>query len=766
MYMKLFPQSSPRRRKEGGENKRQHTKKDRRTTTATNTISHRSTGNKNDPPVFAMGNNVTASCLGKGSEARKGGAVITPSLAAADANFGHSQTWHNDTGYHPRNHDDNGSCGGGDFCSVPFGETASSPMVENKNSTRGIQQQQQNQLRKTWYEFIKDRRSTPGGAENIRRPLQAARAAASPHHPNHFHPARIFHHVAHSMAHAFRCLEEHLSPKMNLAAASDSAKTGAQQQPPPPPPPRGGVLLYGCISPEEHYACVATKLHAIRDGHGRVGLEAAGLEYRLVPCMEHTIVPEEITPNATVDAPLVYDGNGDNESNDHDQETSDNEEEGEASFLELRNAAIMVSKPNPPADEGQYKNNIPTTNSLRSIDGSFLSMETPSHGVITTLSGPTLLNSFECAAITATDAPPFDSLVEGIGNVKNTPPTALMFCNLCRHRLFHVQSNTMVTDDNRREFVADGDMYEEVARLVQEVAQDIMIEEGNLRWVTIEASNSSDSTRNSANKNRPEDMRVLMSKDHPMLTGDAVPHEKGRPTILICTGRGKVRAGIFSRQHLIGTSIEAATAMPLVRDAVSRNLYIVILDPNVHGDRNGFVTFEKSMEYLSGYFNVEKQEEERRDNNSARREMSCRDMYVLSHSASGGHMARYFLDRCNSAFLRNIRAVAFTDSTHSIQWAKTEERRRLYDLLQGDQCVYFRCSRPGDGVAGDGNKWYLHPAGGEVQTDTFWQHRFGKIRTLWAGTNEHSLANWHAHAKIMEHFDSFLFGQNFVSAVS
>jgi hypothetical protein len=91
-----------------------------------------------------------------------------------------------------------------------------------------------------------------------------------------------------------------------------------------------------------------------------------------------------------------------------------------------------------------------------------------------------------------------------------------------------------------------------------------------------------------------------------------------------------------------------------------------------------------------------------------------------------------------------------------IQWAKAQNKKDLFQMLQSRQCVYFRCAREGDGIAGDGNKWYLHPAGADVKTDSFWQHRFGTIRTMWAGTNEHSMTNWYLHAKIWEHFDQFL----------
>jgi hypothetical protein len=77
----------------------------------------------------------------------------------------------------------------------------------------------------------------------------------------------------------------------------------------------------------------------------------------------------------------------------------------------------------------------------------------------------------------------------------------------------------------------------------------------------------------------------------------------------------------------------------------------------------------------------------------------------------------------------------------------------LYPTSRANHCVYFRCADP----RRDGPQWYVHAAGDPVQTDSFWKHRFaGNIRTLWAGTDEHSLTNWFAHAKIWEHFDRLL----------
>ena len=270
---------------------------------------------------------------------------------------------------------------------------------------------------------------------------------------------------------------------------------------------------------------------------------------------------------------------------------------------------------------------------------------------------------------------------------------------------------------------------------------------------------------NGTNETRP--ICCLISKDHPCLmkrsgsthdnhhvvehTGSDNHHH--RPTVLICTGRGKVRAGIFSRHHLICTGLERSTALPFIHEARHRNIHVVLIDPNVHGETHGFTTFTKSMNFLQSYY----------DQNELMEwyDPCChrRDLYILSHSASGGHLVRYFLDKCQTQYLRNIRAIAFTDSTHNIQWAKGTHQTYLYELIQSLYCIYFRCSSSTrDTIAGDGDsKWYLHPAGEMVQTDSFWRHRFGSVRTVWAGTNEHSQTNWFAHAKIWEHFDKFLY---------
>ena len=125
---------------------------------------------------------------------------------------------------------------------------------------------------------------------------------------------------------------------------------------------------------------------------------------------------------------------------------------------------------------------------------------------------------------------------------------------------------------------------------------------------------------------------------------------------------------------------------------------------------------------------------------------------MLSHSQSGAQLARYLLDK-SEHYIPHIRAIAFTDSTHNIQWAKKQNKDSLKELLESERSVYFKCSKEGN------NDPLLHPlssVGEAVDTDDFWKHRFGNIKTLCAGTTEHSLTNWFARCHIWDHFDRYL----------
>lgn len=441
---------------------------------------------------------------------------------------------------------------------------------------------------------------------------------------------------------------------------------------PPAPRVRGGVLLNGCASAEEHYERIRRVIEITKKMHGEEGLAVIDLAFRLCPCGEHREQYENPIHN----------------------ESSDDEDDEDDIGMSVRQ--FKEIKP-------EFVNSNRSNFSLFSNDGSFNS------------SRPLAMD--EDLFLSRHSMNDEDFYIPNTNNA----------CNQCRHNLFC--GDTRITELNRKSFVADGDMYEVVSRLIQEYAHDRMIEEAKMKWVTVEESSRTPSE---------EPLRVLVDERHPILCDDAATNSQ--PTLLVCTGRGKVRAGIFSRKHLMcGSGLEIATAVPFVRGACSRGYHVVIMDPNTNGEAHGFENFQKTMRFLE-------------DGGIAKS-----GLYILSHSASGGHLARYFLDRsvddCGH-LLNSIRAVAFTDSTHSVQWFKKDGQGHVRDFLESDRCIYFRSSQAREMQMGD-KEWYLHPAGEPIQVDSFWKHRFGHITTCWAGTNDHSLTNWYAYHKIWEFFDKF-----------
>lgn len=289
-----------------------------------------------------------------------------------------------------------------------------------------------------------------------------------------------------------------------------------------------------------------------------------------------------------------------------------------------------------------------------------------------------------------------------------TAATTSKRCPDCVTRLFY--NDTLLDHCNRRRFVSDGIMYNEVARLCMEYAHDIMITGGELEWRTIDADSG---------------IQALVSKNMDLT----------RPTLLVVTGKGQVRAGIFSRKHIQTTGLEPSTAIDIVREAKRRNMNVVMLDPNCLGQREAYRVVEMSMAALFSHV------EQQCDDNPQRY-----PIFIQAHSAAGSHVVCYLLSRCES-YVPHIQAIAFTDSTHNIQWTRKEQYKSLNSLLESSAAVYFRSSR-GD-TADD--------AGLEItRCDAEWKHRFGNIRTYWAGTTEHSLSDWSAREFIWRHFDQFM----------
>ena len=608
-------------------------------------------------------------------------------------------------------------------------------------------------------------RTTWHGSRRPRSSSHADTFSSSHHHQHqqhhhHHRPSlksvrhksvKMAHATGHVVGHWFQALEEFFFPKI---ATYDTSNTTSKVN---TPRVRGGVLLEGCTNAEEHYAKVQECLAKTRQLHSVEGLLALGLEYRILQCHVHTSnhqLLEQVETPTNNQRQQQHDDNDTNDSNNTNNH-------GEPQIQETSPGADNVNQSEPNTSDDENDDDHDATGGELAFWSAKMKQSQASNRFSQNAERQEVLSSFNEPGLFATDVT--ESLRSNVASSQTNFSVRLSmadteqanmdwapFCHLCMRRLYHIDSNTLLTVDNRKQYIADGDMYEEVARLCQEYAHDLMCEEGGLEWVTIEEAppEETDADGKACDSPKKEPIRALVNSNHPLLVGPS-SEMANRPTILIATGRGKVRAGIFSRQHLICSGLESATAVPIVREALQRRLNIVIVDPNVHGDHMGFVTFEKTMNYVSSLLHGESQ-----DDSESPVPLAAKDLYVLSHSASGGHFARYLLNK-SETYLPHIRAIAFTDSTHNIQWAKTNGNPELYQMLESNKCVYFRCSKVRQE---DDSQWYLHSAGEEVQTDSFWQHRFGKIKTYWAGTNEHSLTNWHAHHKIWEHFDEYLKG--------
>ena len=497
-------------------------------------------------------------------------------------------------------------------------------------------------------------------------------------------------------------------------------------------------MLYGCSTPSEHYTKIQQFMDGVRAYCGaEEGLKALGLEYRMLPCANHTPTERILEGHETFEPEVS------NSTFGYPQEDDVRLSDG------LLHRTVL-----PEDDNSDVKEKLVHLNADDNSDVNeklvHLNDATSSNAVTTDLlSGDPYAFSMQpfprSESVRSVCTDEFD-----LGDVLDEPESDFESsngpkCMLCMRRLYHRTTSTLITLDNRRRFIADGDMYELVSSLCQEYAIDAMCQEANLEWIDVGPKQAvEEGTSNN------EALRILVNKDHPFLrANESTPSNDAvdRPSLVIATGRGKVRAGIFSREHLIGSGMEMATAIPSVREALRRNMNVIIVDHNVRGEVNGFVDFAKSLDCIAA----------RLASQSKFAGGECQpstpdqhDFFVLAHSASGGHLCRYLLEK-QLPYLPTIRAIAFTDSTHNIQWSKRQGISGLTELLESKKCVYFRSSKARE--QDDNSLWYLHRSGEPIQTDEFWQHRFGKISTFWAGTNEHSLTNWYAHGKIWQHYD-------------
>lgn len=550
---------------------------------------------------------------------------------------------------------------------------------------------------------------------------------------------------------------------------------------PPEPerlPPRRRVpkhMLYGCETADDHYEYIEAVCAKVKELKGQEGLTAMGFEYRLVHHAPTCTCPG-VTHDNDNDDDLTDSEDDENELNEGYRSDVSKDQIGDNSKEEEGDEFGQFADPSLQEIDENHSNEpvfVPLGTPLKTFDATTKSRNSSSNNLSMSRNSSTT-SLFSLATHNTTAGSSYGNTSSGrngksggrfpLSSIASQQQNTVMAQDACAFRLHHVPSGgTMVTPENHLQFVADGDMYDELARLCMQYAEERMMEEGDLEWMTI---------------CKERKFGVLASKSYlsHVRADNGINSESTnkRKILVVVTGKGEVSAGIFSRRHLLVTSMEAATALPFIRGAKERDMDIVMLDPNALGYRLGMDVVEASMEQL--FLN----NDDGGDGESKTKQTSVGedDIYILAHSMAGAQIVRFFMNNPSSYsrppspgannvsgngketstasvteikesqkanLLQRVQALALTDSNHNINW--TKKHPSLTQLLTGRSSLYIKSHK-------------VHEKAkrlGEAHHDCqFWRHRFGNIKTLWAGTHEHALTNYTARKPIWEHFDSFL----------
>ncbi|CAJ1931085.1 unnamed protein product [Cylindrotheca closterium] len=314
-------------------------------------------------------------------------------------------------------------------------------------------------------------------------------------------------------------------------------------------------------------------------------------------------------------------------------------------------------------------------------------------------------------------------------------------------RLYHTKSNDMITKDNFRKFRLHGKLFDDVTDCCQEIVQQGLQDVYRYDVVTIPVSSQSSVSGGDATPPIQAfvspDLAERLSIDEDVEPRKASTKEE-KPVLLIICGKGQSRAGVLSTKQLVLSGLESGSAVYHILQAEEQQMSVIILDPNAWGERRGMDVVNHSLTYFFGETTTDTKEGTRI---SASARLSKCPLYIIAHSAAGGYLTRYLSQGvARETLLRQINRVAFTDSTHNLQWYNKDQRLWVY--LQSSKCLYIRnnsAPRP------FGNH-HAKKAGEKHEGDHWWHHRFGNIPTVWAGTPEHSLMCWTARHVIWDFF--------------
>jgi hypothetical protein len=630
----------------------------------------------------------------------------------------------------------------------------------------------------------------------------------------------------------YRLVMGNTSPCCSSEEAKPSALTADAKAAGPKPIPPGFILLKGCKTMEEHELIVARHLE-IFDGdisgrsrqlRGEEGLKAIGFEFRFVPCSKHKHICRSVVDyGREMDSTEISPANNLDSAQEDPKEkevvkqvrfdfSSASEEiarvgwhscmECATRLFHVENVVELQCRD----DEGQAsdagKCDSLEENSLNGSSSGEASIDVVSEDVATT-SNAVSSESDNAAASHAETGGCDERTSAACSSVAQNPQSDSTTDTIPTKP--SPQTPTLITPQNRHDYISDGAHYELLSTLAQEAAHEIMRRTFDLQWVIIcddvahgeevralvdvhhklvleEGENMEAMEEllgmHLSHHDEHEDEKKEREEPHVERTQSTREEQHSKSTLLIATGRGKVRAGIFSRFHLLTAGIEVGTAWHNVREARLRDMGVVIIDPNARGEQEGMETFKRSVRRLfSGIMDrvrgstislASLSRQDQQGHNKVDEPLPpmnhlASSIYILAHSASGGQLVRHL--REDTSLLPSIRAIAFTDSTHNIQWCKDDPS--LMDFLSTNNCIYLRSndvrtsqscvhvsSRGKDIACQCVNCTHNRKSAGVVaNTDSFWEHRFGKIRTLWAGTGDHSLSNWAGHDHIWLHFD-------------
>ena len=317
----------------------------------------------------------------------------------------------------------------------------------------------------------------------------------------------------------------------------------------------------------------------------------------------------------------------------------------------------------------------------------------------------------------------------------------------CSFRLFRIHDSVMVTTENRKQIIPPK-IYDSVARVAQETVLQSFETHLKLKELPVFTPTSSSSSPCKV-------VHALVSQPPPPDPNTNPQNDSPAGTLLIINGRGVARAGILSTRHTIETGIEKGSAMFHIIKALERNMAVVCLDSNAQGPKQGLDTVCQSLASpaLQPYLHRE----------------HC-PIYALCHSAAGGNFVLHLLQQCQQQQTQNnihirldqIQALVFTDSTHDLQWLSLQNNLHVTNFLQSPTCLYIRNNRehPGDTFGPNhktkpaGEPFDCRDAKHGMDRNQRWVQRFGSIRTVYAGTMDHSLMCWQSRHVIWDFFQS------------